>query len=448
MKIRTQNMLAIVPLFLGLAVLIGALMYFVQYRELLWGLDEEATSIAVATARHMDPERVRAAETEEDWQQLMANPVQVLEWQRARRIVLMDPDLSLLFDSADDSDAARTIPLTPALHDRLHEAPYASTAILQDDDGRFLYAFSPVGDDDGMAAIVAVETDADTLGAHELRMRRDIQLIVIVTVLIGMLLAILISGIISRRIVSLTRAADAVAGGQYDQPHETAGVQEINDLSSTFNTMSSVLSEVVSKTRRAVVEAEQFRTDDDLARAFTDTFMPPVHATYHGVAVSAVHVSSHSKGHFFAVAERDDAVMVAVGEVGAKEGLTEPLTASSAAAMLQETWKVMDLKAACESWGRLFDVRATEIITWERNAENLTRGTWDAQTGSFTWDDTKWTDEPIVIHTIHEKVAHRIELYVKTFNRLSPEELTREIVLTLDKDQPGAVVVAGRAGDV
>lgn len=445
MKIRTQNLLAIVPLFLGLAVLIGALFYVVQYRELLWGLDEEATSIAVATARHLESESWLEDETDVDWEDLMAESMKVLEWERARRIAILSPDLRVLFDSAEDEGDARPIGLSPTLHSRLSDRGFVGSSIRQDERGRYMMGFGSIRDEEDIIAIVMVETDAEALTAHENRMRRDILFIVIGTVLIGFVLALTISRIISRRIVSLTRAASAVAAGRYDQPHEVGGVQEINDLSSTFNTMSSILSEVVSKTRRAVVEAEQFRTDDDLARAFTETFMPSEQRRVHGVDLSAMHVTSRSGGHFFGVWEKGDAVMAVVGEVSAGAGLSAPLTASACASMLQEHWKQKDLKAACAEWSRLFDLRAASVLSWPAGAAQLTHGVWDTKKQSFVYQTTPWPAAPVVVHTVSERVAHRIKLYVETFGHLAPAELTQEIALTLDKEQQGAVILAKSA---
>lgn len=443
MKIRTQNMLAIVPLFLGLSALIGALMYVVQYRELIWGLDEEATSIAVAAARHMHADAIRSAETADDWERIMAIPVRLLDWGRAKRVAILSPDHDVLYDNAADSEA-RPIVLNPALRARMDDRSFAATPVQQDERGRYMMAFSPIHDDEGTAAILVVETAADALTVFEERIRDDIRTIVVATVLIGIALAWLISRIISRRIVSLTAAASAVGGGQYDQPHEAGGVQEINDLSSTFNTMSSVLSEVVSKTRRAVVEAEQFRTDDDLARAFTETFMPAEHRTVQGVAVSATHVTSRSGGHFFGVWEKGDEAIAVAGEVAGGTGLEAPLKASAAATALRECWQLSDTKQACTEWSALFELTRVHILAWKDGADQLTSGSWDANTQSFVFSSTPWTDQPLFVHTIAERVAHRIQLYVQTFKHLDPHALTDEIKLTLDKQQQGALIIAKR----
>src|SRR5437660_946634 len=54
MRIRTQNALAILPLFLFLALISSALLVQAERRELRWGVREEAASLAVATAEFID----------------------------------------------------------------------------------------------------------------------------------------------------------------------------------------------------------------------------------------------------------------------------------------------------------------------------------------------------------------------------------------------------------
>ncbi len=445
MKIRTQNMLAIMPLFLGLAVLIGALMYIVQYRELIWGLDEETTSIAVATARHLDAEQVRALEDESTAPSFLDAARAVLDWDKARRMAVLSPQMQVLFDSAEDPAQARPIALPPAQRARLDNEPYVSTSVEQDARGRYVMAFSPVRDDDGVAAIVMVETDADVLTAHEQRIRRNVQGLIVVAALIGVGIALLISRIISRRIDRLTRMASAIGEGHYEQADETGGIQEIQDLSRTFNTMSSVLSEVVSRTRRAVVEAEQFRTDDDLARAFVDTFMPAEHRQVQGVELSAVNMSSRSSGHFFGIWEKQQHVMAVVGEIDAEPGLRAPLNASAAASLLREYWKTRDMEAACTAWGNLFNIRSAHALTWDADSDGITHCRWDSDRATFVTQNSTWTDAPVVLHTIPEQESHRIRLYVSTYAHLTPKELTQEIRLTLNKDQQGAIIVLKRS---
>src|SRR5262249_27700657 len=59
MRIRTQILLAILPLFVVLGLVSSALIVHAERRELRWGCREEAASLAVATAEFLDGDRYR-----------------------------------------------------------------------------------------------------------------------------------------------------------------------------------------------------------------------------------------------------------------------------------------------------------------------------------------------------------------------------------------------------
>ena len=44
MTLRTQNLFVLLPVFLGMAVIIGFSRYTAELQELRWGLDQEAAS--------------------------------------------------------------------------------------------------------------------------------------------------------------------------------------------------------------------------------------------------------------------------------------------------------------------------------------------------------------------------------------------------------------------
>lgn len=60
MRIRTQNLVAIVPLVVGMALAAGALAYSTERKKTIEGLHEEATSLAVAMAEFTDGEALLA----------------------------------------------------------------------------------------------------------------------------------------------------------------------------------------------------------------------------------------------------------------------------------------------------------------------------------------------------------------------------------------------------
>lgn len=450
MRIRTQNCWAIVPLFLGLGLLIGALMFTVQYRELRWGLNEEATSIAVAAARHLDTDAPRQAIEPDHWIRAMQQATAVMEWGRANRLALISSaGQETWFDSAPDSDATRPISLPAPLAQRADERGYAASRIQQDGSGRYIHAYSPVRDADGTVAYLVVEISANAVAGFFQRIKQEIGILVIVTVAIGLLLALLLSRMISRRIIRLSHAAQRVEDGHYDERYVTTGIQEISDLGNTFNTMSSVLSEVLNKSRRAVIEAEQFRTEDDLARAFSETFMADTGQTVSGtLELVAGQVSTHSETHFHGIWQEEGHVLAVVGELETADGLEAPLQASAAAHALRDYWLACEPEEALRRWAVPLPLRQAHVIYGHVN--ELHTAEWNANERTFAHTSLTIPGRPLLFHTLPDAQSKRLTVYVDVHRGIATRDLLHECRKALDEDVIGAFLIIkciSRAGE-
>src|SRR5437879_4086950 len=90
MKIRIQNALWILPLFLFVALVSSALMVKVEREEFLWGLREEVGSLAVATAEfipgHLFRELVSDGTRTKGYGRLCLSLDRIVKQRQARRI--------------------------------------------------------------------------------------------------------------------------------------------------------------------------------------------------------------------------------------------------------------------------------------------------------------------------------------------------------------------------
>src|SRR5690242_6009637 len=96
MKIRSQNLLTSVPLFLFLAVTSSAMMYNAERREIKWGLQEEASSLAVAAAELIDGDRFRTEISRGTkspyYNELLHVFDRLMKYDEAKRIFALTPD--------------------------------------------------------------------------------------------------------------------------------------------------------------------------------------------------------------------------------------------------------------------------------------------------------------------------------------------------------------------
>jgi signal transduction histidine kinase len=90
----------------------------------------------------------------------------------------------------------------------------------------------------GMPWVVALELPVSTITAGPRAMLRQFTIISLILLLIGALAMWLIGRRVTRPIARLTRAAEAIAGGDYAQRVDESGDLEISQLAETFNRMA------------------------------------------------------------------------------------------------------------------------------------------------------------------------------------------------------------------
>ena len=282
MRIRTQNLLAIVPLFLALAIAAGAMAYTTARSEMVWGLREEAASLSIAIAEFVGGEELSAAAAAGDpaarLESLSLPFERILNHGQAKHVFALSTEGEPIWSTAlDDPSRAAFVPpadqLAPSA-EALAQLAAGDSAVVGEittlaSGESVLVSFAPITRADGaVAGILGVAIDAARLPAMSRALLVDVAQLTLLALVIGALAALFISALLTHKVRALSRAALEVADGEYDRYIDIGTIQEMSDLSNTFNTMSSVLKDLIEKTRRTLIEGEQFRTPLDLARTY------------------------------------------------------------------------------------------------------------------------------------------------------------------------------------
>lgn len=448
MRVRSHIAAAIVPLFLGLSIVTGALTYHLQVKELTWGLDEESTSIAVSAARLIDGAAVRRIAAGEE---ALEAPVRdqfrrILAWGRARRLTLLaGADLRVLVDVFDgDSPGAGVATPSPAVAAALERQPFVSGTPAKGAGGALtLTAFAPVRDAAGaLLGILAVETRADTFASRRDAVLRSVLISLCAATLLGLLLAVLISRMITRRLSDLTdRVRQVETGGEVPGPG-TGIIDEVNDLVNTFDTIQSVLGEVLAKTRRTLIETEQFRTEEDLMGAYLVEFQGPARTTVSGLDAAGSLFGRRPTGSFFGVWDLPGGGCAFVGTVG-EQGLVERTVAGAAAlAHLRQASRNGAVGPALASTAELFPGLACEGASWGDRGADVVRWSLGGEGGAGKCARVDLqSGATVVLHTMGAPADGRIDAYVGQFRRLSPDALLGEVVTIVDEGLGGALLL-------
>jgi HAMP domain-containing protein len=450
MKIRSQIVAAIVPLFVGLSLVTGGVMYYLQTKELAWGFHEEASSIAVVTARFLDSKTIQQASSDGPTAQPANEAVpalfkKIMAAGRARRLAIFSvKDQRQLYDVATSNSVSRNLQVPSYIISQLANQSFVIGSIEKGKgNSEYLTTYASIRNSNGeMTGILAVETTADTVQLRRGELLQSLLISMTCAAILGLILTLVISRLITRRLASLTEAVSNVETSYYDQKPSIGIIDELNDLENTFNTLRSVLKEVLSKIWRTIIETEQFRTKEDLMCAFKNEFQSPVQKTIYDIDAAGTLLGCRPMGSFFGIEELQDCGCAVAGKIAESEIMEQTQTASAALAFITQSMKNGDISTSLKSALNLFDLTRCECVIWKKSASKVTH--WSLETDSRQWqqETVELPDGvPLVFHTMDICIDKRIRTYVDEFKHLPQETLMHEIRMIVDEKLGGALIL-------
>lgn len=302
MTLRLRYHLALLPLFLGLALGSVGLFYVMQRDEISWGLAEEARSRALFLATFLGSRADHASlGSEPDRQRALAQLAGTSGGINLQWFVLEKSGWRgrPLFESAGiDAPPAPT----PSVVDQLRLGrPVARHLLRPNADSDVSLGYAAVEDERGVIRAVVGIATADRTTRSELRRIRDTGLR-----FIGIVLAagFLIAEGLTRRaradIERLSAGARALSRGDYTHRWRGSMIRELDDLSSTLGSIGRILQDGVSRTRRRFLRAEQMPGEEEIAAAYRQRCLASV-APVADVPCAIRHVGHTSCEDFWGV---------------------------------------------------------------------------------------------------------------------------------------------------
>jgi HAMP domain-containing protein len=208
---------------------------------------------------------------------------------------------------------------------------FVSSVLRQGEIDEHLRAYAPVFDSEqNCVAIVEVVIPANIYSATLDRIFIQSLWSSAALLLVGTLLALVISRIINSKISKLMAAAKSLTAGDYKNVSEAGAIREINDLGNTFNTMNSILND--NHARLKVVQSgnDIVEKESDLAVAYNKAELKTQNHQFRfgrdtlEIAGSFTDPKDHQ--NFYDVIDRDSTLYIVIGKLaiqGVRQGLLE-----------------------------------------------------------------------------------------------------------------------------
>lgn len=436
MNIRLRYYLAILPLFLGVALLNGLLVYTLDRQEIRWGLQQRAEGSAAVLAGF--------------WPSLMQEPA---ERQRAKLRAFSRRLGGLAITGFDSAGAPREL-----LHQEGMDLPPPDAALAAALADRGLawhwhgrkgeasdlnIGYARISDPAGQVALIAIGEADKTLREATAALTQRLTTLSLIMLLAGILVAEWLTRFARRELGALGRAAQQLAGGQPLQQWPIGRIRELNDLGGTLLTMASLLLDGSHQTRRRFFEAELLPGDADLAAALRSSVLPD--ALPEGLADRCAwqRLGAQLPGEFFGQRRVDDGWWLVVGVQRSDPSLRTELQ-QSLAALATRDYLLEQLKAGYDEAAvgkalALFPCGVLQLL-WLPD-QGQARG-WSLDPLTQTLTAFAPQRRFAMIGSVPREAIRLARTYEDQFSQRAPQQAMDEIGGLLEGSHRGILVIA------
>jgi HAMP domain-containing protein len=360
-KIATQNLLLIVPIFLLLALITSVLVFFSEQREVRWGIESEAEGLALTIAEFTDIPSLNQSTG-------MAALERVLAFGQARRIDIAAFEGTRVHQILGAGEGPA---VTPVIDDETRGRLTQGQVVTHDvPRSGWLVAHAPVRDAAGaLRGVVSVATSLAPVAGHRTAVLRRSAAILLALLLVGALVSLVISTLITSEIAHLTHTASAFAAGDYDAALAPGAIEEVAVVGSTFGIMGSVLKDATIRSTRQMLQFDRFTTEGTLAEFHAERFCAPVAAEHAGVRVAIDRLGPAVHGDFWFVEGDERRARACLGRVEGSASFDLALAGSAVNTLLRALFAHgKDAAAALGDAASLFPLHCCVLVEWQADA--------------------------------------------------------------------------------
>jgi hypothetical protein len=239
MPLKYNNFLIIVPVFLVLGIILSVFNFYLEKREMTWGLDSEIQSTLISTATFLkydysDSINIRALK-------------EIIKHQKVKQFILLEDNRTLLHIKESHFIALKN----PMPRDIFVENNIATSQIYFSFE-RFYMDISMNISDTNKTLIATLDV-SDFKNTLNDALVKNI-FIVFIMMCIGIFVSMFISMIVSAKIKDIHRIVNALADKEYGNTSELSKIKEFSDLGITLDIVKSILEEAFLKTKDTIIQ--------------------------------------------------------------------------------------------------------------------------------------------------------------------------------------------------
>lgn len=352
MTLRRIFVVLVVPLFLLLAGVNGALLYLWERGEAARGLENQALAAAVTTAAF--------AAASDDLGAALSEPGRVLAVRLAAANITGLDGLYL----AAPGQAPRRIAgrgVHASLEGLSLPRKAAALPIRAGAAGhRVATALAPAA----RGEYVIAQIDAEPLFAQVAGLKRLIAGLVVATGLLGFLLAWVVAGRIRRDLSRNSAMIEAIRAGGAPASAEGLAIRETRDLAQAVRLMQTSVAGRIARNERELAARDRAREEATAVADYRQSAFPPVSQQTVGRRLAIRMLGDAPAGSFHALCERDGRAALVLGECVGKSPAEALALALSARRFFEHAALDVDLSASVATGRQAFGIARVAWLEW------------------------------------------------------------------------------------
>ena len=438
MRLRTQSLLVILPLFLLIGAAGAGATWLLESRNWRLGAEEQARGMAAGLAEFLAGQhwittgagaesRLRLAET------------RLARWEIVRGIRIRNAKGQVIHqwstEPIESNDRATKVDYWVPVAAANEENSYAVGKFVPGSEGNSVARGGAVvwNDSDGeIIGWVECELDASDWEETHASEIRDFMFMAGGIAILGILMALLFNQLVLGDIRKLIQSTREVGGGKYVKP---AGlkVSEFQDLSEAFSVVDSLTHENRMKFRRSLIENEIFRTNTVLIDAFKESVLPNFDQVLKGRRVVSRLFDQANGVRWHGGGETSDRGWLWYGAVRGEEGIETAVRALAVSSELESLLLQdgIDPKEAVEELMPVYDIEHVAIVAWSSGDSAIEK--WSVTSEEEGISLLTLREERFLSHDLDGDMATTIEVVWQGSRNKSVEHALGELEQFLGK---------------
>jgi hypothetical protein len=439
MTTRRHIVLLVLPVFVLLALMGGALMAWMQLSATLRDFHTEVRTLAVAVRVVVDAESREELVTPPATTQprLLAVFRRILHWDQVHRIQVISDEHGMVFDSASGTSTASP-PTTAPAPDAEGIAWHPLTTAI---DGRPIQAVSIEASAPDWR--IHLEIDATTHLAQREAVWRAVAWFAVACLIVGLVASLTLAHFVAAQFRRLAAHTKKVGEANFDPASTRTRIQEIADVNNSLAVMHSVFHETLERSQRALenpvppptdyLATQVFRHDEHPFETWTlDNVRGAIVRVGNPLAVAGQATTGPAEGFAFGGVIPDD------------KSLETALRARAAQASLTQALRHHSPDTTIAEIVRLFDLPELAVLRWQD-------GTWrqsyhgTAPTASVGAEGAWLPGEPVILTNLGPADRKHLRVYQSAAAGLDFQRLVADLPVVLRGDPPGLATIVQTA---